>query len=69
MYLIFPGSYTARALAGLLALIGIPRNFGQSSLKKLYKMYFRQELKQPGVAEQVMTEYNCDYPKLKCERL
>ncbi|KAH8765217.1 hypothetical protein F5882DRAFT_14929 [Hyaloscypha sp. PMI_1271] len=53
------GSYTARALAGLLARIGIPRNVNQKSLKKLYKMYFKQELKQPGVAERVMNEYNC----------
>jgi len=59
--LIFPGSYTARALAGLLARIGIPRNVNQKSLKKLYKMYFKQELKQPGVAERVMNEYNCNY--------
>jgi hypothetical protein len=59
MYLLFPGSYTARALAGLLARIGIPRNVNQKSLKKLYKMYLREELKQPGVAEQVMAEYNC----------
>jgi len=58
--LIRSGSYTARALAGLLARIGIPRTVNQKSLKKLYKMYFKQELKQPGIAEQVMNEYNCN---------
>jgi hypothetical protein len=53
------GSYTARALAGLLARIGIPRKINQKSLKQLYKKYFNKELKKPEVAEELMNKYNC----------
>jgi Uncharacterized alpha/beta hydrolase domain (DUF2235) len=53
------GSYTARALAGLLARIGIPRKISRKSLKQLYKKYFNQELKKPEVAEELMNEYSC----------
>ncbi|OCL09051.1 hypothetical protein AOQ84DRAFT_29218 [Glonium stellatum] len=54
------GAYTARSLAGLLSLVGVPGGKNSKLNRKLYDRYVRGDLKKRGVAEYMKRRHECE---------
>jgi hypothetical protein len=45
----------------LIGLVGLPKAVDSTVYEKLFKLYSGGLLKEPGVAERLMEEHDCEY--------
>jgi hypothetical protein len=53
-----PGAFIASSLVGLMGLIGIPRSIDSNLYPELFRIYTDGKLKQLGVADRAIVQYN-----------